>query len=134
MPSRAPISDKKKVPMEKIFLTSSHPKICTTNKPNLQEFRGYINDQYLSKYHTFSPRISGAMGSSMTKKQGKIRFFHWAINEGVTRDPDFRVNRTIKLSNIEELDPIWRLLFFYCNIFDKKIFRFVRFILSSTSG
>ena len=96
--------------MEKIVLPP-HTKVYATNKPNLEDFRGYIDDQYLSKYHTFSPRISGAMGSSMTKKQGKIRFFHWAINEGVTRDPDFRVNWTRLCGYFFLLQHFWQKCF-----------------------
>ena len=43
---------------------------------NPEKFRGYIEDQYSSKFHTFSTRISGTMGSSMTKKKEKFCFFY----------------------------------------------------------
>ena len=83
-------------------------------------FRGSIDDQYSSKYHTCFPRNSREILETMSKKHGKIRIFERLKNEGVSRDPDFMVNRIVKSSNIEELDPICRLLFFNCNIFDKK--------------
>ena len=66
------LGQKKILPVEK-FSLPTHPKVCATNKPNPQGFRGYIDDQYSSKYYTFSPRISGAMRSSLTKQE-KIRF------------------------------------------------------------
>ena len=43
---------------------------------------GYIEDQYSSKYHTFSPMISGDIWDSMSKKQGKIRFFDDVETDG----------------------------------------------------
>ena len=58
----------------------------------------------------------------MSKKKGKIQIFERSKNEGVSRDPDFMENVIVKPSNIEEFDPIWRLLFFNCNIFDKNFF------------
>ena len=70
-------------------ISPPHPKVCATNKPNPEGFRGYIGDQYSSKYHTFSPWISGVMESSMTKKQGKIRFFEELFLEGGTSRPRF---------------------------------------------
>ena len=75
-------------------------------------FRGYIDDQYSSKYHTFTHRISGDIWETMSKKQGKIQIFERPKNEGLPRDSDFMVNGIVKPSNIEELDPICRLLFF----------------------
>ena len=93
-PAGAPyLGQKKIVHVEKKFLPP-HTKVCAVNKPNQQGCRGYIDDQYSSKYNTLSPRISGAMGSSMTKKQGKIRFFQDIETEGVPPDPYFRVNWT----------------------------------------
>ena len=99
------LGQKKIVPVEKI-LSPSHRKVCSTNKPNPHRFRGYIDDQYSSKYLTFSPRISGAMGSSLTKKQRKIRFFDYIRNEEGNSRPLFRVNWTIKPLNIEKLEVI----------------------------
>ena len=61
----------------------------------------------------FLPGFPELWGHQYTKKQGKNRFFEALYLEGVPLDPDFRVNWTLKTSNIEELDPIWRLLFFY---------------------
>ena len=83
------ISRKKKiVPVEKIFLPP-HSKVCATNKPNPEGFRAYIDDQYSSKYHTFSPRISGDIWEKTTKKQGKIRFFQEIKTDGGTSRPRF---------------------------------------------
>ena len=60
----------------------------------------------------------------MSKKQGKIQIFERLKNEGISRDPDFMVNRIVKSLIIEESDRICRL-FFYCNFFEKKKIFFV---------
>ena len=69
-------------------------------------FRGYIDDQYSSKYHTFFPMNSRDIRETMCKKQGKIRIFTDIESDEVSRDPYFMVNGIVKSSNIEELDPI----------------------------
>ena len=61
----------------------------------------------------------------MSKKQVKIQIFERLKNEKISQDPDFMVNWIVKPSNIEELDPIGRLFFFYCKIFVKNKFFFV---------
>ena len=56
----------------------------------------------------------------MSKKQVKIQIFERLKNEKISQDPDFTVNGIVKPSTIDESDPIWRLFFFYRNIFEKK--------------
>ena len=68
-------------------------------------FRGYIDDQYSSKYHTFFRGFRELFGKLCLKK-GKIRIFERLKNEGVSQVPDFMVNLIVKPSNIEESDPI----------------------------
>ena len=58
----------------------------------------------------------------MSKKQGKIQILEELFLEGGPRDPDFMVKWILKPLNIEESDPILRLFFCYCKIFEKNFF------------
>ena len=75
-------------------------------------FRGNIDDQNSSKYHTFfSEDFVSYLGNNVQKTR-KNSNFRTAKNEKIYQDPDFMVNLIVKPSNIVELDPICRLLFF----------------------
>ena len=69
-------------------------------------FRGYIDDQNSSKYHTFFRGFRELFGKQCPKKQGKIRIFERPKTEKISQDPDFMVNSIVKPSTIEESDPI----------------------------
>ena len=62
-------------------------------------------------------------------KQGKIRFSIKQKPICVIQETNFRVNCIIKSSNIEELNRIWWLLFYY-NIIDKKNFHCCEIVLT----
>ena len=124
---------KKITSVEKNFSSLSFQKAWAINQSYLEVIRRHIDNQYSSKYYAFSLRISGAMQSSMKKKQGKIRFLDELFFEEVSPDPDFRVNyETETLENrwigVDVMAP-----FFYCNFFDKNFFIIVR-LIHSISG
>ena len=115
------LGQKKIVPVEKI-LSPSHRKVCSTNKPNPHRFRGYIDDQYSSKYLTFSPRISGAMGSSLTKKQRKIRFFDYIRNVGGASRHRFQGELYLKNLEYRRIGPNLAATFLFIATSVTKIF------------
>ena len=64
-------------------------EIWATNLSYPDLFRGHLESKYSSKYHTFIPSISGDISETMSKKQGKIRFFQDRKTVGGTSRPRF---------------------------------------------
>ena len=88
-----------------------------------------MDNIYCSLNEIFSPRISGVMGSSMTKKQGKIRFFEDIETDGSTSRPLFYGELDHKTLEYRRIGPhLAATFFFYCNIFDKNFFLVLRLI------